>query len=139
MPRNTVIPAAFLDLVRGRAYGHLATVMSDGGPQITPVWVDVEETSEGHIVLVNSKRGRIKNRNMMRNPQVALEIQDPDNPFRYLSLRGRVCAVVEQGADAHLEALSRRYLGKPYPWWQPDEVREIFRIALDRVRTAEIQ
>ena len=70
---------------------------------------------------------------------MALEIQDPDKPFRYLSLRGRVIAVVEQGADAHLEALSRRYLDKPYPWWQPDEVRQIFRIALDRVRAAEIQ
>jgi hypothetical protein len=70
--------------------------------------------------------------------QVALEISDPADPFRYPSLRGRVVAVVEEGARAPLEALSQRYLAKPYPWWEPGEVREIFRIALDRVRAAQI-
>ena len=70
--------------------------------------------------------------------QVALEISDPADPFRYPSLRGRVVAVVEEAARAPLEALSQRYLAKPYPWWEPGEVREIFRIALDRVRAAQI-
>jgi hypothetical protein len=69
---------------------------------------------------------------------VALEISDPADPFRYLSLRGRVVGVVEEGARAPLEALSQRYLAKPCPWWEPGEVREIFRIAFDRVRAAEI-
>jgi hypothetical protein len=82
------------------------------------------------VVLVNSKRGRIKNRNMAVRPQVALEIQDPVDPFRHLTVRGSVVAVVEDGAGARLEALSRRYLGKPYPWSEPGEAREIFRIAL---------
>jgi hypothetical protein len=120
-----------LDLLRGRACGHLA-MMSDGAPQLTPVWVDVDDMPDGHVVLVISRRGRLKDRN------VALEIPDPADPFRNLSLRGRVVAVVEEGARAQLEALSQRYLGKPYPWWEPGEVREIFRIALDRVRAAEI-
>jgi len=133
------IPEEFLDLLRGRACGHFATLMKDGAPQLTPVWVDVEETAEGHVVLVNSKRGRLKNRNVAERPQVALEVSDPSNPFRYVSIRGRVAAVVEQGAAEHLERLSQRYLGKPYPWWQPDEVREIFRISIDRVRTADIR
>jgi PPOX class probable F420-dependent enzyme len=133
------IPDAFLALLRGRAYGHLATLMADGAPQLTPVWVDVEDTADGHIVLVNSKRGRLKNRNMAARPRVALEIQDPIDPFRYLSVRGRIVAVTEEGAAAHLEALSQRYLGKPYPWWAPGEIREIFRIAPDRVTTAEIR
>jgi PPOX class probable F420-dependent enzyme len=133
------IPDAFLDLLRGKAYGHFATLMSDGAPQVTPVWVDVEDTPDGHVVLVNSKLGRLKNNNVAQRPQVALEISDPADPFRYLSLRGRVVAVVEEGAAEHLEALSERYLGKPYPWWAPGEVRQIFRIALDRVRAAEIR
>ena len=133
------VPDAFVDLLRGRAYGHLATLMSDGSPQVTPVWVDLEETPDGHVVLINSKRGRIKNRNVAARPLVALEIQDPVNPFRYVSLRGRVSAIVEDGAGAHLEALSQRYLGKAYPWWEPGEIRQIFRIALDRVRVADIQ
>jgi PPOX class probable F420-dependent enzyme len=132
------IPDEFLDLLRGRAYGHLATLMSDGAPQVTPVWVDLIETPDGHIVRINSARGRIKNRNMERRPQVALEISDPDDPFRYVSIRGRVTAVTEEGAAEHADALSERYLGKPYPWWRPGEVREIFHIALDRVRTFQL-
>jgi hypothetical protein len=63
-------PDVFLDLLRGRAYGHLATLMSDGAPQLTPVWVDVEDTTDGYVVLVTSKRGRNKNRNMAARPQV---------------------------------------------------------------------
>ncbi len=136
---TTRIPDAFLDLLRGRAYAHFATLMPDGAPQLTPVWVDVEEAPEGHLVLVNSKRGRLKNRNVAERPQVALDVSDPANPFRYGSIRGRVVAVVEEGAATHLEALSQRYLGKPYPWWAPGEIREIFRIAIDRVRSADIR
>jgi PPOX class probable F420-dependent enzyme len=133
------ISEAFLDLLCGRAYGHLATLMADGSPQITPVWVDVEDTPDGHIVLVNSKRGRIKNSNVASRPRVALEVQDPGNPFRYLSVRGRVIAIVEEGAAEHLEKLSQRYLGRPYPWWEAGEVRQIFRIAIDKLRTADIR
>jgi PPOX class probable F420-dependent enzyme len=135
---TTRIPEDFLELLQSRAIAHFATVMPDGAPQLTPVWIDVEEAPEGHYVLVNSKRGRLKNRNVARRPQVAVEVSDPGNPFRYISIRGRVVAVVEEGAAAHLERLSQRYLGRPYPWWGPDEVREIFRIAIDRVRTANI-
>ena len=64
---------------------------------------------------------------------------DPANPFGYVSIRGHVVAVVEDGAIEHVERLSQRYFGKPYPWWQPGEVREIFRIAIDRVRTVDIR
>jgi hypothetical protein len=95
------IPDAFLDLLRARANGRLA-MMSDGAPQLTPVWVDVGDTPDGHVALVNSRRGRLKNRN------VALEISDPADSFRYLSLHARVVAVVEEGARAPLEALSQR-------------------------------
>jgi len=91
------------------------------------------------MVLINRKRGRLKNNNMALRPRVALEVSDPADPFRYVSLRGRVVAIVEEGARAHLEKLSQRYLGKPYPWWQPGEIREIFRIAPDRVRATEIR
>jgi PPOX class probable F420-dependent enzyme len=110
--------------------------MPDGSPHLTPVWVDVEDTPDGHVVLVNSTRGRVKSRNMAERPPVALEIQDPADPFRYLSLRGRVIAVVEAGAAAQLETLAQRYLGRSYPLWRPGEVRQIFRIALDQVMTA---
>ena len=129
------IPDAFLDLLRGRAVAHFATLMPDGAPALTPVWVDVEETPEGHTVLVNSRRGRVKNRNVVTRPQVALEVSDPAKPYRFLSIRGRVVAVVEKGAAEHIEHLAQRYTGKPYAGWTQGEVREILRIAIDRVST----
>lgn len=129
------IPDSFLDLFRGRAVAHFATLMPDGAPALTPVWVDLEETPQGHIVLINSKRGRLKNRNMAKRPQVAVEVSDPTNPYRYVTIRGRVVGVVEKGAAEHLEKLAQRYTGKAYAGWGPGEVREIFRIAIDRVST----
>ena len=129
------IPDAYLELLRSRAVAHFATLMPDGAPQVSPVWVDVEETPEGHMVLVNSKSGRVKNRNVVERPQVALEVSDPANPYRYLAIRGRVVGVTEKGAREHLDSLAQRYTGKPYAWWTPGEVREILRIAIDKVST----
>ena len=125
----TTVPDAFKDLFQKKAFAHLATVMPDGSPQSTPVWFDVE----GDLFRVNSARGRVKDRNMRRNPRVALSIIDPDNPYRYLEIRGRVVEVTEQGADAHIDALARRYIGKDYPFRQPGEVRVTYKIRPERV------
>jgi hypothetical protein len=88
-------------------------------------------------VLINSAAGRRKNRNMARRAQVALSIQDPDNAYCYLAIRGYVAEITEEGADAHIDALALRYLGTPYPasWRGPGEVRQIFKIAIERVIT----
>jgi len=108
-------------------------------PQLTRVWVDIDETPDGHMVLVNSKRGRLKNNNVALRPRVALEVSDPADPFRYVSVRGRVVAIVEErrpsASGEIVAALSRQ----TYPWWQPREIHEIFRIAPDRVRATEIR
>ena len=128
------IPAEFLDLFRKRTVAHLATVMPDGTPHVTPVWVDYD----GRHVLVNSAAGRQKDRNMARRPHVAIEIADPDNPNRYVHVRGPVVEITEAGADAHLDALARRYLGLdayPASWRFPGEVRRLYRIAPERVST----
>src|SRR5262249_45958274 len=90
-------------LKQKKPLAHLATVMADGSPQVTPVWFDWDGT---HI-RVNSAKGRIKDRNMRARPTVALSIVDPDNVYRYLSIRGRVTAVTERGADAHIDALAK--------------------------------
>ena len=111
--------------------------MADGSPQVTPVWVAVEERAGGQFVVVNSKQGRLKNRNMARRPWVAVSVQDPQRPYRYVSVRGRVESVSTEGAEEQLEDLSRRYLGRPYPWYQPGEVREVFRIVPERVVVAD--
>ena len=122
----------FGDLFQKKAFGHLATLMKDGAPQVTPVWVDFDGTH----VRVNSAKGRVKDKNIRRNPHVAISIQDPDNPYRYLAIRGEVVEIAEDGADAHIDLLSKRYLGQDkYPKRQPGEIRVIYKIRPDRVST----
>jgi PPOX class probable F420-dependent enzyme len=107
--------------------------MADGSPHVTPVWVDYD----GAYVRVNSAKGRVKDKNMRRDKRVALSIQDPDNPYRYLALRGEVAEITEDGADAHIDALAKKYLGKDrYPFRSPGEVRVIYKIRPERVSTS---
>jgi PPOX class probable F420-dependent enzyme len=121
----TVIPEQYLDLFEKRAFAHLATLMPDGRPQVTPVWCDYD----GTYVRVNSARGRQKDKNMRRDPRVALSLQDPENPYRYLEIRGRVAEITEEGADAHIDSLAKKYLGvEKYPYRGPDEVRVMYKI-----------
>jgi PPOX class probable F420-dependent enzyme len=126
---SEVIPARFLELFRKKSFGHLATLLPNGTPQTSPVWVDFDDT----YVLVNSARGRLKDKNMRQRPQVALSIQDPDDPYRYLEVRGRVVEITEQGAEEHIDRLAKRYLGLDrYPYRQPGEVRVIYKIKPER-------
>ena len=120
------IPEQYLDLLQQKkALANLATVMPDGSPQVTPVWFDYT----GNLVRVNSAKGRVKSRNMSEGARVALAIVDPDNPYRYIQIRGRVARVTEHGASEHIDSLSKKYLGKDkYPFGQPDEVRVMFEI-----------
>jgi len=127
------IPEQFKDLFTKVAFAHLATLMADGSPQVTPVWVDYD----GAYIRVNSAKGRVKDKNMRRGKRVALSIQDPDNPYRYLAIRGEVAEITENGADAHIDALAKKYLAKErYPFRNPAEVRVIYKIRPDKVSTS---
>ncbi|MTW19276.1 TIGR03618 family F420-dependent PPOX class oxidoreductase [Rhodoplanes serenus] len=114
-------PDAYLDLLTGKkAFASIATVMADGAPQVTPVWFDFTDG----VVRVNTAKGRVKARTLTPGARVALAIIDPDNPYRYLQIRGRVRHVTEDGADAHIDALAKKYLGvDTYPYRQPGEQR----------------
>jgi PPOX class probable F420-dependent enzyme len=123
------IPESHLDLFKKKAFAHLATVMSDGKPQVTPVWVDYD----GRHVLINTAEGRLKDKNMQRDGRVALSLADPDNPYRYLEVRGRVIERTKNGADAHIDAMAKKYLGQDkYPFRQPGEVRVLYKIEPER-------
>jgi PPOX class probable F420-dependent enzyme len=127
------IPEQFKDLFTKVAFAHLATLMADGSPQVTPVWVDYD----GAYVRINSAKGRVKDKNMRRDRRVALSIQDPDNPYRYLAIQGDVVEITEEGADAHIDALAKKYLGKErYPFRSPGEVRVIYKIRPNKVSTS---
>src|SRR2546426_11032877 len=126
------IPGSHADLLKKRAFANLATTNPDGRPQVTPVWVDFDGTH----VLVNTARGRVKHRNLERNPRVALSISDPENPYRYLGIQGRVTQMIDAGADAHIDRMAKKYLGKDkYPFRTPGEARILLKITPDKVHT----
>jgi PPOX class probable F420-dependent enzyme len=126
------IPDGFKDvLTQKKAFANLATVGADGAPQITPVWFEWDGT---HLRF-NTVKGRVKDKNLRRSPKVALAIMDPDNPYRYLQIRGRVVDTTESGADAHIDSLAKKYMGvDKYPHRKPGEVRVIYKVAPDRVQ-----
>ena len=126
------IPEQYKDLLQKKAFAHLGTVMKDGSPQVTPIWFDYDGT---HI-RINSAKGRWKDKNMRNRPKVALSILDPDNPYRYMQIRGTVTEVTENGADAHIDSLAKKYLNQDkYPYRQPGEERVMYKIAVERVTT----
>ena len=126
------IPSTHKDLLDKPAFANLATLNPDGSPQVTPVWFDYD----GQHIIVNTARGRVKDRNLQREPRVALSIVDPANPYRYLGIQGRVTEMTENGADAGIDKLAKKYLGKDkYPWKGPTEVRVIVKIAPEKVHT----
>ena len=128
--RMATIPELYRDLFTKKAFAHLATVGPDGAPQVTPVWVDFDGTH----VRFNTAKGRVKVRNLARNPRVALSIQDPDNPYRYAQVRGRIVEATEKGADAHIDALAKKYLGQDkYPWRNAEEQRISVKITPEKV------
>ena len=121
----TTIPEKYLDLVQKKAFLQLATLMPDGSPQVSPVWFEYD----GKYILINSAKGRVKDNNMRRDARVGMDIVDPDNPYRHLSIRGRVGEITERGADEHIDKLTKKYIGQDkYPYRGPGEVRVIYKI-----------
>jgi len=128
--RATVIPAEAMHLLEGRALAHVATLMADGSPQVSPVWIDHDEGT----VLINTAEGRLKPINLRRDPRVAISITNPENPYERLLIRGRAVEITDEGADENIDALALRYRGvEEYPGREPGEVRLLIRIRPERV------
>jgi PPOX class probable F420-dependent enzyme len=123
------IPESHLDLFKKKAFAHLVTLMPGGDPQTTPVWIDYD----GKHLVINTAQGRLKDKNMQRDKRVAVSITDPDNPYRYLEVRGHVIERTTSGADEHIDAMAKKYLGQDkYPFRRPGEVRVIYKVAPER-------
>jgi PPOX class probable F420-dependent enzyme len=119
------IPTEFRDLLADetKAFAFLATIMRDGTPQLTPVWFN----TDGDHILINTAKGRVKDLNMRARPKVAVVIPDPENPYRYLQIRGRVTEFTEAGANEHFDSVARAYIGKPFDY-PTDQIRVIYKI-----------
>jgi len=126
---NTV-PESHLDLFEKRAFAQLGTVDEDGMPQVTPVWV----AYDGTHILINSARGRKKDRNLRDRPSVAMSIPDPENPYRYLGIQGIVSEITEEGSEEMINDLSHKYFGRDYQY-VAGEVRVIYKIKPTNVWT----
>ncbi len=119
-----------VDLLRKPSIGFIATTMADGSPQVTEVWVD----TDGDHVIVNSVQTHLKVKNIQRDPRVAVAISDAADPSSYYQVRGRVVDITTNGGVEHIEMLSQKYHGTPYPWYGGrDQVRVILRIKPERV------
>jgi PPOX class probable F420-dependent enzyme len=125
------VPQEYRDLLDDRpVLVSLATIQPDGQPQVTPVWINME----GDLLRVNTAKGRQKHINMAERPMVTVLALDPDNAFRYVEVRGRVASITEEGGDAHIDALAKKYLGaESYPVRIPAETRLVISIEPTRV------
>ena len=124
------LPDKVLDLLRNRGITYLATLMPDGSPQLTQTWVD----TDGEFVIINTVDGHQKVRNIRRDPRVAVTVADPDDPSDFVQLRGEVVRETTEGAAEHIDLISERYTGRPYPWYGGrDQVRLMLYIRVDKV------
>ena len=125
----SAFPDQYLDLFRKKAFAAFTTLMPDGSPQTTPVWVDYQNGE----IWVNSALGRQKDKNVRRDARVALAVIDPENPYRYVEVRGRVREITQAGADQHIDGMAKKYLDQDkYPFRQPGEQRVLYKIAVEK-------
>ena len=126
------IPASHRDILENPNFAHVATLMNDGSPQVTPVWIDVD----GDEIVFNTAACRMKDRNLARDGRVALSVHDQSNPYRYIQVRGKVTARTTDGADAHIDKMAKKYMNlDTYPYRNDTEKRVIYRITADKVQT----
>lgn len=119
-------------ITEGKNFASVATLMPDGSPQVSVVWID----TDGRHILFNTAKGRLKERNLRRDPRVALSIINSQNPYQEVMIRGRVVEITQDGADAHIDKLAKKYLGvDKYPFRQPGEQRVIIKIAPEKIGT----
>ncbi len=124
------LPEAVRKLIAEPNFASLATLMPDGAPQVTPMWLD----TDGEYLYVNTAEGRQKPRNLGQDPRVAIAVTDRNNPYRHAVVRGRVVSVTREGADEHIDKLAKKYLGQDrYPFRQPGEQRVIVKILPEHV------
>lgn len=113
-----------------RAFGCLATLMKDGSPQLTMIWFN----TDGKHILINSTTTRVKDKNMRRDPRIAFVIIDPKNSYRFIQIRGKVVEITSQGADAHIDALAKKYTGADiYKGGEAGEIRVIYKILPEKI------
>ena len=127
---DSITDPSIAKLFEGKNFAFLATLMKDGSPQVTATWVDIDKNNNNYTILVNTAEGRVKHRNISRDPRVAVSIIDSSNPYHMVSVRGKVIEQIKgKDAEEHIDKMAKKYLDKEkYPRRKPDEVRLLLRI-----------
>lgn len=130
MQINREIDDSVTLLLAGKNFAFVATLMKDGSPQITPTWIDFD----GKTIMINTAEGRTKQKNVSRDPRVAISIVDQNNPYNMVTIRGKVIEQTSEGADEHIDKLAKKYLGvNKYPFRSPTEKRIILKVKPENV------
>ena len=128
---NEHITEPIAKLIEGKNFAFVSTLMNDGSPQVTPTWIDIENRK---ILLINTAEGRLKHKNILRDPRVAISVTEQNNPYHMVAIRGRVVEQTNAGADEHIDKLAKKYLGlEKYPLRSPGEKRVILKIRPEKV------
>ena len=124
------LDSGVLALLEGKNFASLVTLMKDGSPHVAPTWID----HQGDFILINTAKGRVKEKNVINDPRVAISIYDEENPYHMATIRGKVVDITTNGADEHIDKLAKRYLGlDKYPGRAPGEQRILLKIAAEKV------
>ena len=119
------IPESHLDILKGKNFAHVATLMRNGAPQVTPIWVDFD----GTYVVLNTAEGRQKVRNLDRDGRIAISVHDQENPYRYIQIRGKVVGRSADPGEAHINGMAKKYMGlDKYPYSDPNSTRVIYKV-----------
>lgn len=117
-------------IIQKNSFAFLATLMKDGSPHVSPVWIDIVD----NIILINTAKGRIKQRNVSRDPRVSISLIDDENPYSMVTIRGKVIDQTSNGADEHIDKLAKKYLNtERYPGHSPNLKRVILRIKPEKI------
>lgn len=135
---NSILKEPLVKFFRGKNFGFLGTINKDGSPQVTPTWIDIVENEENEeleeIILINTAKDRIKQKNVSRDPRVSISIVDEDNPYSMITIKGRVIEQTTKGADEHIDKLAKRYLNaERYPAHSPNVKRIILKIKPEKI------
>jgi PPOX class probable F420-dependent enzyme len=118
------------NIIKQRNFAFLATLSKDGSPQVTPTWIDIDDTT----ILVNTAEGRIKQKNVSRDPRVSISLVDEENPYSMVTIKGRVIEQTNDGADEHIDKLAKKYLNiDKYPGHSSSIKRIILKIKPEKV------
>ena len=127
-----VLTEPIIKIIKDKNFAFFGTVMKDGRPQVSPVWIDIEDSDD--IILINTAQGRIKHKNISRDPRVSLSVIDRNNPYSMVSIQGTVIEQTTIGADQHIDKLAKKYLNiDRYPSISPSITRVICKIKPEKM------